>query len=421
MIPAPPLPQEADRVADLLRHNVLDTDAEQEFDELVQLASLICGTEIALVSLVDDHRQWFKAKVGLEATETPRSIAFCPHALHGCEIFEVPDATLDERFHDNPLVTGEPNIRFYAGQPLRSSLGHPLGTLCVIDRHARKLSPAQRFALQTLAKQVERLLELRIKVYDLSQSLAVMEQQQENLDRLNRIKDQTLGVITHDLRGPLASLDNAISLFEAGFLDGHKTGELIPELRPHLQKTYEKVTKVLDWAKEQAKKPLITLVPFAVKPVLVACGDWVQAMAETKGVTIEDRGEDSLVALGDPDWVEIVVRNLLTNAIKYSVRGGKIEVFARLEGDQVRIGVQDEGVGMDDHALESLLSRYRGLSTQGTAREQGTGLGLILCQTYLANLNSRLEITSQLKQGTTVSFRLSPASLGDMAPAQDEV
>ncbi|MEB3163558.1 MAG: GAF domain-containing sensor histidine kinase [Prochlorothrix sp.] len=406
MIPPSPLPNESDRVADLLRHNVLDTEAEQEFDELVQLAALVCGAEISLVSLVDDHRQWFKAKVGLNAEETAKDIAFCPHALHGRDIFEVPDAALDERFYDNPLVTGEPKIRFYAGQPLRSSLGNPLGTLCVIDRRPRQLSTSQRFALQTLAKQVERLLDLRIKVYDLSQSLRVIEQQRESLDRLNKIKDQTLGVITHDLRSPLASLENTIQLFEQGLLDGRKTAELIPELRPYLQQTYDKVNKVLEWAKDQAERPVISPSPFVVNPVLLASGEWVETMAEGKGVKLNYRLEPSLQALGDRDWVEIVVRNLLTNAIKYSFQGGTVEVFARLEGDRVRIGVQDQGVGMTAYTLESLLERYRGTSTLGTAREQGTGLGLVLCQAYLANLNTRLEIESEVKQGSTVSFLL---------------
>lgn len=409
MIPAPTLPNEDQRVADLLRHNILDTEAETDFDELVQLAAMICGAEIALVSLVDDRRQWFKAKVGLEAQETPRDIAFCPHALHGQDIFEIDDATQDERFHDNPLVVGEPQIRFYAGQPLRSSQGHPLGTLCVIDRYTRTLSTAQRFALKILARQVENLLDLRLKVEDLSQSLSIIEEQRQSLERLNQIKDQTLGIIAHDLRSPLAALDNTIALFEQGFLEGRKIGALIPEVRPHLQKTHDKVSKVLDWAKEQVKKPLVTPYAFAVEPVVVACQDWVQSMADAKGVHLYHQVSPAVYALGDRDWVEIVLRNLLSNAVKYSFKDGNVEIFAQVQGDKVRIGVKDEGVGMDAYTLEAVGERYRGLSTTGTAREKGTGLGLMLCQTYLGNLNTQLEIVSEVHQGSTFSFVLPQA------------
>lgn len=409
MIPGSPLPNENDRIADLLRHNILDTEAEPEFDEIVKLAALVCESEIALVSLVDDHRQWFKSKVGLHAQETNRDIAFCPHALHGRGIFEVPDARLDERFHDNPLVIGDPHIRFYAGQPLRSSLGYPLGTLCVIDRHARHLSPSQRFALTTLARQVSHLLELRVKVDELSQSLTVIEEQRKSLERINHVKDQTLGVVVHDLRSPLASLTSTLDLFDEGYISDEVTSQMLVELKPYLNHTCEKMNKVLDWARDQVRKPLVTLVPFALHPAILDCQEWVQVIAEKKQLTIHCTVDPDLRALGDREWVEIILRNLASNAVKYSLKGGCVDIFANVEGEKVRIGVRDQGVGMDTYALDSILTQYRGVSTLGTAREQGTGLGLMLCQTYLANLNSQLEIDSQLNQGTQVSFLLPQA------------
>ncbi len=158
-----PLPsQETQRLQALRSYAVLDTSPESSFDDLVQLASHICQAPIALVSLIDEKRQWFKARTGLEATETPREMAFCAHAiLQPDELLQVPDAQQDPRFADNPLVTGEPHIRFYAGMPLVTSTGHALGTLCVIDRAPRELNPAQRKALQVLGHQVMTLLELR--------------------------------------------------------------------------------------------------------------------------------------------------------------------------------------------------------------------------------------------------------------------
>jgi serine phosphatase RsbU (regulator of sigma subunit) len=172
---------EEQRLEALTRYNIMDSPVEQAFEELVQLASQICEAPISLVSLLDEDRQWFKAKVGLEVKETPRGQAFCAHAIHKNEIFEVPDALLDERFHDNPLVTGERGIRFYAGMPLETPDGFNLGTLCVIDTKPKTLTKEQRFALSTLAKQVIKQMELTIKVQSLGHANKQLEVQRKNI------------------------------------------------------------------------------------------------------------------------------------------------------------------------------------------------------------------------------------------------
>jgi two-component system, NtrC family, sensor kinase len=153
--------QEAARIAALDRYAILDTEPEQSFDDLVILASYVCKAPIAMLSLVDEDRQWFKSKVGVQIHETSRATSFCAHAIQQEDLFIVPDTHQDPRFKENPMVVAEPNIRFYAGAPLINEEGFALGTLCVIDREPRELDTEQKEALMSLSKLAVRTMELR--------------------------------------------------------------------------------------------------------------------------------------------------------------------------------------------------------------------------------------------------------------------
>jgi len=162
--PIPIPPDESERVAELKEFDLLDTPPEELFDSITLLASHICRTPIALVTLVDSDRQWFKSKVGVTLSETSRDIAFCAHAIMEEDLFIVPDASRDKRFAANPLVRSKPRIRFYAGAPLITRNHHALGTLCVIDRVPRQLDKEQREALRALSRQVMEQLESRRRI-----------------------------------------------------------------------------------------------------------------------------------------------------------------------------------------------------------------------------------------------------------------
>jgi two-component system, sensor histidine kinase len=208
MIAASP-PNEAERLNALHRYDVLDTEPELAFDDITLLASHICDTEIAMISLVDRDRQWFKSRVGTTTSETSRDIAFCAHGILQSEVFVVEDARADDRFTANPMVTGGPKIRFYGGAPLTTSDGHALGMLCVNSPVARTLSPEQSAGLQALSRQVVAQLDLRRRTSELALARDVAVE-------TALAKSQFLANMSHEIRTPM----NGVIGMAALLLDG---------------------------------------------------------------------------------------------------------------------------------------------------------------------------------------------------------
>ena len=225
---APTPQEEAARLAALERYDILDTPAEDAYDDLVAIAAGICGTPMALVSLIDAERQWFKARIGLPVEQTPREVSFCSHVVARPRTMVVPDASKDPRFRDNPLVTGDPNIRFFAGAPLVDSGGHAVGALCVIDTVPRDLEPYQQRALESLSRQVMALMELRAAHRELKHHLSEREWYERQLDLYQQqLQARNAELTQESLTDVLTGLPNrrAFGLSMDQALAAHAAGE----------------------------------------------------------------------------------------------------------------------------------------------------------------------------------------------------
>jgi signal transduction histidine kinase len=333
-----PMPDnETDRLAALYELDILDSPAEQDFDDIVKLASNVCGSPMSLVSLLDADRQWFKARVGTDLTGTDRDISFCSHAILGRDLLVVPDATKDARFADNPLVVQDGGIRFYAGAPLVTTDGYALGTLCVIDREPRRLEIEQLQALRALARQVTSQMELRRHAIALASTTA-------RLQELERRKDDMTHLVGGDLRAPLrlmsAYLDKlgGTGCHDAELADlvgrsvsGHIRGFL--DLMHHLTSMAE-----AGFGSESLHMRQIDLTRMTQRAV-----EAVRPIAATKQIWILNQGDGPhLPIIADPVRLEQVLTHLLFAAVKYTPEGGRVRVGTEVEsGPTVRLDDMD--------------------------------------------------------------------------------
>lgn len=393
---APLHSQEEQRLQSLLRLEVLDTEDERAFDELTELASAICGTSISLISLVDSDRQWFKSRVGLDATETPRSLAFCAHAILQDEVFEVPDASQDSRFADNPLVTDAPDIRFYAGAPLVAEDGMPLGTLCVIDQQPKRLTLEQRRALDILSRQVISQLTLRLHT--------------RKLERINRERDRFFAMISHDLRSPFNNILGFTKILSQR-ADSLKPGQIVEfskDILSGAMRVYQLLDELLQWSKQRLGGVSCDLQQHNAVDLIDATLPLVEDAAQLKSLQIKrDIGADVHV-IADAILAKTVIRNLLSNAIKYSDKGSCITVQAAKVGGMVELAVADTGAGISEELAAQLFDGCVE-SIAGTEGESGSGLGLSLCQGFAQMQQGSMRYDTGYTEGSRFIFSLPAA------------
>lgn len=413
MIVAPKPDDEEQRLQALRDYDVLDTGAEASFNDVVHMVSAICEVPIALVSLVDAERQWFKAKVGLDAQETSRDLAFCAHAILHRQPMVIENALEDERFCDNPLVTGEPGIRFYAGVPLVTPDGHGVGTLCAIDTQSRTLSDWQLQLLQTLASHVVHLLELRIRYRDsvrLANELSESKQQVLKMAQHNR---RFLANLNHELRTPL----NAIVGFSGRLvrrLEREQVPDYVTEGINAIQKASghlsHLIDDVLDLSKLDAGKMRRMEAPFALYDLLNDVILLNQERANKHTISLALNLQTSLpdTAYGDARKIGQVLMNVVSNAVKYTPAGKTIAINVAYSEPELKVEVQDEGVGISSENLNRIFSEFEQIDNPLSGRDGGTGLGLTIVSRIMELLDGKIEVQSTLGEGScfTLIFTL---------------
>ena len=398
---AAPLPKnEEERLAELLSYDVLDTEAEKLFDDLTALASQICETPIALISLVDPNRQWFKSKVGLDAEETSREIAFCSHAILEREVFEVPNATLDPRFHDNPLVTSAPDIRFYAGAPLITPSGHAIGTLCAIDKKPRQLTDAQKASLQTLSKSVVAHLELKRK--------------NRELERTSQFKSDFLSYISHEIRTPLNAINTFSHLLEseANKLNLPSTFSTpLSHVSQSGERLLEIVNSVLDINQIEAGK--MRVMPRAVRlnDFFTHLFSLTKIRAEESGVVFSTSSEAALpesLFFDDTKFGQVAL-NILSNAIKFTAKDKSVKAQVKYKNGKLIFNVIDQGIGMSEEDQERLFTPFERM--ENARKISGTGLGLNISKRLIELMDGSIKVSSKLNAGTRVSVSIPADSI----------
>jgi signal transduction histidine kinase len=403
---AAPLPyNEKERLSKLREYNILDTPQEESFDEIVKLASIICKAPMSTITLIDEKRQWFKAKIGVEANETSREVAFCAHVINGDDLMVVNDALEDERFSDNPLVTDN-DYRFYAGMPLITPDGNKLGTICVIDNVPRTLTDEQKFALQILAKNVITLLELRLKNNNLSDTLTTLYSQSNEIERVNNINTRLLSILAHDLKNPLGVIQQIIDLYNSKQIDQNDFDEVLAELQKNTKNALDMLNEVLQWGTTQVEGKTTDFVKINLHDLIEKKKEDYYLLLKSKNNTLKNLCEKNLILKADLNMMRFILRNLIMNANKFT-KDGTISVLTIDSDDFVEIIVSDTGVGMKPTQISRLFKWETRASSDGTSGEKGTGLGLLICNEFVIKHGGKIWVESTPGKGSSFHFTIS--------------
>ena len=396
----PDIPEnEALRLDSLKEYSILDTLPEKEYDEITLLASMICGTPISLISLIDQNRQWFKSHHGTHTTQTSRDVAFCAHAINEPnKILVVEDSREDERFHNNPLVIEDPKIVFYAGIPLVNPNGYALGTLCVVDNQPRHLNEQQLNALQALSNQLMKLFELRKNTIALQSSVFELEAKNSALKEYAQ-------VAAHDIRSPLSNMVMFSEVLETGFQEqlGEKGLHYAKVISSSAKRLIGLTEGILRYSKDtnllNENKQFIELYPTLNEIVSLLKPDYeVNFLIE---VAKDCKIYTNKIA------IERILINLINNSLKYNDKTiPQVRIIVKELTSEICFNVCDNGSGIKLEDQQRIFRLFETASIEDRYGEKGFGIGLATVKSLVEGLKGKIKVKSELEKGTCFSFRI---------------
>ena len=378
--------------------NILDTELDRMYDELTELAAKICETPISLISLVDENRQWFKSRHGLDATETPRDYAFCAHAILGDDLFVVPDSSKDERFSDNPLVTGEPRVHFYAGYPLEVSNNLKVGTLCVIDHKPRNLTEEQRQALKVLGNQVKMQLKLRKSLDDLRKA-------EQQASEANLLKSSFLANMSHEIRTPMHAVLGYAEMLKEGNLNSEQK-EQVENIEIAGRNMMDILNDILDFSKIESGMMDVEITGFDLRQLIDELNSLFSISAKKKGIRLKFLVDTQLKYIeSDSTRLKQILSNLISNAIKFTSIGS-VSVSVELEANKINFTVSDTGDGIAKDRQDRIFDSFTQAESSTTRKYGGTGLGLTISKQLTELLDGEISVESELGKGAQFKFTI---------------
>lgn len=399
---------DARRLRALDEYEILNTEPEAVFDNIVELAAKIFATPIALVTLVADKTQWFKAHHGVDLEQTPREYAFCDHAIRGDATMTITDAVLDPRFAQNPLVLGDPYIRFYCGVPIRTPDRQALGTLCIIDREPRSITPAEIRGLEALARQVEIELEIRRRLLILERGLALARDRQ-------RTRELLAAMIVHDMRNPLA-----VIIVLAGAITAADDESKL-DLRTVLaeaERLRRMLTDILDVCLHEVGSLPLRRMIFPIAPVVNEVLGRIKQLDRKSRCSLKAELADPAQQLdGDPELVTRLLENLAANAVNHGSAAPEVTIAVLLPRDgRVQIEVRDNGPLIPEQdRIRIFEALERGSAPTKTA---GHGLGLTFCRMAVQAHGGQIA-TKPNPSGVGNCFALDLPAAELLSPASD--
>ena len=397
-----PIPEnESARIERLRLYGILDTPAEEAFDRIARLASEILDTPIAVISLVDEGRQWFKAKVGLDATETSRDVAFCAHAILGTDVYVVNDASKHQNFHDNPLVTGGPKIRFYAGAPITTTDGLALGTVCAIDSKPHNPTPRQLALLRDLSALAVNELELRAAGREALQEVAERRQ-------IDQFKTGFVSTVSHEIRTPLTSILGGLGLVNSGAL-----GE-VPESISEVLTIAERnstlllclINDLLDSAKLDAGQMEFHMHDINLREVANEAIENLRDYFREKKVAVSCIAGDKVTVFADKSRLSQVMNNLVSNAVKFSPENSRVDIDIKVHAETATVSVRDYGNGIPEAIRPRMFQKFVQGHGAGKSENSGTGLGLNIAKAIVERHGGRIAFETMTGTGTRFYFDL---------------